>query len=316
MMADMSPQLEPDSPSASSPSIRTRLRAHSHTFLDKVRRSPSRGHEQRPGAAFKALANAGAVSGSIGSPLIDPKTLQEEKEAVKAGAEVFLQELERVASRPATERSRTGTIDLRVLPSQQDEHPILSSPNNPFKYTPDNASDRSYDFTETIQVLRNDQQPDPIMRALLDTGMRMNAIHHDKAITSKFPILPYHGPRIKDADGPAFDPIGIVKLQFYFKSHLSARTWDVEFVVLKDPPFDVALGHRFINQAGLLQRAEPMLPMAFEHQSEKEKKDQAKRTQERDEESERRKEEERKKRAERNRIEREKKNKDRDKRGR
>jgi hypothetical protein len=314
-MADLSPQLEPDSSSASS-SIRTRLRAHSQTFLNKVRRSPSRGHEQRPGAAFKALANAGAVGGSIGQPLIDPKTVQEEKEAVKAGASVFLQELERVASRPATERSRTGTIDLLVLPSQQDEHPILSPPDNPFECTPDTASDRSLDFHETIQILRNDQQPDPIMRALLDTGMPMNAIHHDKAVSSNFPILPYHGPQLKDADGPAFDPIGTVKLQFYFKTHYSARTWDLEFVVLKDPPFDVALGSRFIKQAGLFRRAEPMLPMAFKPQTEKEKDEQEKKTKEQDEQSERRKEEEKKKRAERNRIEREKKNKERDKKGR
>lgn len=99
------------------------------------------------------------------------------------------------------------------------------------------------------------------MRALLDTGSDINAIHAEKARLSGFQIEPYCGSDIRDADGPAFTPIGQVRLQFHFKEIMSARTWEVPFVVLHDPPFDVAFGRIFISQARLIKRSPVMLPM-------------------------------------------------------
>ena len=134
----------------------------------------------------------------------------------------------------------------------------------------------------------------------------MNAIHLEKARSSGFRILEYTGPRLKDADGPEFDALGKVDLQFYFKSYRSARTWTLEFVVLRDPPFDVALGSAFIKHAGLLKRTEPALPMAFSHQNEQDRREQDRRTRESDARQEAIKADEKRKREENRRKQREK----------
>ena len=38
-------------------------------------------------------------------------------------------------------------------------------------------------------------------------------------------------------------------------------------MVLRDPPFDVAFGRKFIKQAGLLKRSDVALPMEYRHQT-------------------------------------------------
>ncbi|KAI9877007.1 MAG: hypothetical protein M1823_007175, partial [Watsoniomyces obsoletus] len=112
------------------------------------------------------------------------------------------------------------------------------------------------------------------MRALLDTGVKMKPVDHDKALMSGFHVSKYTGPRLKDAGGPGFDPIGQVTLQSYFKSYRYVRTWDMDFVGLRDPPFDVAPGSAFIKNAGLLQRGDVASPMAFSHMTEEERRQQ------------------------------------------
>ena len=154
------------------------------------------------------------------------------------------------------------------------------------------------------------------MRAILDTGMRMNAIHAETAKRGGFPILKYTGPRLKDADGPEFDPLGKVDLLFYFKSYWSARTWNLEFVVLSNPPFDVALGSVFIKHAGLLVRSDVALPMAFSGQTEEEAREQKRKTREHDARQEAIKADEKRRMDDRRRIERERKESGKDKKGR
>ena len=164
--------------------------------------------------------------------------------------------------------------------TEHEVNPITSVDENPFEDVKDDAaSDKSYDFAETIKILDNDKEV--VMRALLDTGMRMNAIARDKAVKSEFLIEPYKGPALKDADGPDFCPTGVVNLLFYFKGYRSAKTWNLEFVVFEDPPFDIALGSAFIKHAGLLKRNDVALPVQYKHQSERERQEQERKTNER-----------------------------------
>ena len=80
--------------------------------------------------------------------------------------------------------------------TEHEVNPITSVDENPFEDVKDDAaSDKSYDFAETIKILDNDKEV--VMRALLDTGMRMNAIARDKAVKSEFLIEPYKGPALK-----------------------------------------------------------------------------------------------------------------------
>ena len=104
----MATDLHPD------PSTSNRLRSWSNRQLDKIRRSPSRGHDESRESVFDHLGNAGVVGGAIGAPnLIDPSQQLQEQD-VRHGAFVFLQELERVASQPKKESGaqRKGTIDV------------------------------------------------------------------------------------------------------------------------------------------------------------------------------------------------------------
>lgn len=100
---------------ANDPSFSGRLRAGSRRIWEKVHRSFSRGSEGARGSVSDVLGQAGVLSGAIGSPLIDPS--QQQREDVCNGASVFLQELERVASRPAPQSGikRSGTIEVLSL---------------------------------------------------------------------------------------------------------------------------------------------------------------------------------------------------------
>lgn len=102
---------------------------------------------------------------------------------------------------------------------------------------------------------------------MLDTGSAVNMIHFQKVHDSGFEILPYSGPSIRDADGPEVKVLGKVDIQFHFISITSAKTWTLEFVVLRDPPFDVAFGWPFIKQAGLLKRSDVVLPFQLKGQT-------------------------------------------------
>ena len=89
-------------------SLSGRLRARSRSFIDKFHRSPSRGSrgsENEHAFVANALGQAGVQAGVVGSSFIGP---QKQKEDVLVGANVFLQELERVASRPAAQSARLG----------------------------------------------------------------------------------------------------------------------------------------------------------------------------------------------------------------
>lgn len=185
---------------------------------------------------------------------------------------------------------------------------------NPFELKDDGASEKSYDFAERIRVIHVEAEHP--MRALLDTGTRMNAIHLENVQKSGFPTLKYTGPRLRDADGPDFDHLAKSDLQFYFKSYRSAKTWTLEFVVLRDPPFNVALGNAFIKHAGLLKRSNAILPMAFGHQTEQQGREQDMRTREHDSQQAAIRAEEKRKMKERRRIERERKERETEKKGR
>ena len=96
-------------------SITGRLRAKSQSIWEKVHRSPSRGSEGARGSVQDAIAQAGVVGGSVGSPLVNPD--QQQLQDVRDGASVFLEEFERVVSRPTPKPGieRTGTIEVTTL---------------------------------------------------------------------------------------------------------------------------------------------------------------------------------------------------------
>ena len=138
----------------------------------------------------------------------------------------------------------------------------------------------SNEFVEDIYVFNDDAKY--FMRALLDTGSAVNMIHAGKVEESGFEVSPYRGPPIRDADGPSVSVLGVVNIQFHFRGENSARTWTLGFVVLRDPPFDIAFGRPFIRKAGLLKRSDVALPVAFGHQSKEEKQGQSSKTRDAD----------------------------------
>ncbi len=142
----------------------------------------------------------------------------------------------------------------------------------------------SNEFVEDIYVFNDDAKY--FMRALLDTGSAVNMIHAGKVEESGFEVSPYLGPSIRDADGPIVAVLGQVNIQFHFRGENSARTWTLGFVVLRDPPFDIAFGRPFIRKAGLLKRSDIALPVAFGHQSKQDKQGQNSRTREADDHNE------------------------------
>jgi hypothetical protein len=102
----------PDSAADSGSSFTGRLRAGSRSLLEKLHRSPSRGSDPGGrGSVANAVGKAGVQAGVLASPLVDP---EQQRQDVKKGAFVFLQELERVASQPTPRPGlkRTGTIEV------------------------------------------------------------------------------------------------------------------------------------------------------------------------------------------------------------
>ena len=147
--------------------------------------------------------------------------------------------------------------------SIQGVHPITGPEveDNPF----DTQSKYSeYDFEEDIYLVGNPKNEDRkiFSRAMIDTGMERNAIHHEKAQMTGLPLAKWTEGELRDADGEPFTPEGLITATFHFYGqYQSNRSWKVEFMVLHDPPFDVALGKKFINSARLFKKSDVLLPI-------------------------------------------------------
>lgn len=141
-------------------------------------------------------------------------------------------------------------------------HPITEVNDNPFDTQGQTEDDESsYDFEEDIYIVKNEEGK-VFSRAMIDTGMDGNAISIEKAKLTNIPIEPWTGGKLRDADGEPFEPEGLLKAQFHFSGKMqSSRTWQVEFMVLRDPPFDVAIGRQFINSARLFKKSDVLLPI-------------------------------------------------------
>jgi hypothetical protein len=194
--------------------------------------------------------------------------------------------------------------------SEKDVHPITNVEDNPFELKEEDNGPVHWDFTEDIWLVQDEAKH--FARALLDTGMEVNAMHLDTVHSCGFTISDYTGRALQDADGPAVEVIGKVDVPFYFRDWHSARTWNVEFVVLRNPPFDVALGRGFINLSGLIKRADVVLPFTFRDQTSKEKEYQQQKTKYMDSHNDAIRAEERRRREERRRAEREREQKKKD----
>ena len=80
----------------------------------------------------------------------------------------------------------------------------------------------SRDFTEDIQVLHANTSHH--MRAMLDTGIEVHAIHLVKVQNFGLPILEYTRPPLSGVGGTECIAVPKVERQFYFKSYRPART--------------------------------------------------------------------------------------------
>jgi hypothetical protein len=146
--------------------------------------------------------------------------------------------------------------------SERGVHPITEVNDNPFDTQGQTEDDESYyDFEEDIYIVKNEEGK-IFSRAMIDTGMDGNAISIEKAKLTNIPIEPWTGGKLRDADGEPFEPEGLLKAQFHFSGKMqTSRSWQVEFMVLHDPPFDVAIGRQFINSARLFKKSDVLLPI-------------------------------------------------------
>ena len=121
------------------------------------------------------------------------------------------------------------------------------------------------DCTENIHVPLPGGDDTMFMRALLDTGMKVNALNEEKAHVAGFEWDEYTGVGLITANGTEFHPLGQVSMQFYFKARQSAKTWTLNFIIVpKNAPFDVAFGRPFIRHARLFKRNEEALVLGLE----------------------------------------------------
>ena len=146
--------------------------------------------------------------------------------------------------------------------SERGTHPITGVDENPFDTQGQTEDDESYyDFEEDIYIVKMEEGK-IFSRAMIDTGMDGNAISFEKAKLTNLPIEPWTGGKLRDADGEPFEPEGLLKAQFHFSGRMqTSRSWQVEFMVLHDPPFDVAIGRQFINSARLFKKSDVLLPI-------------------------------------------------------
>ena len=70
--------------------------------------------------------------------------------------------------------------------------------------------------------------------------MEDNAISEEKAVETGFEIEPYTGPDIIVGNGDTFRPVGYIELQFHFQKVQAAKSWKLRFLIITNPPFDVA----------------------------------------------------------------------------
>jgi len=182
---------------------------------------------------------------------------------------------------------RPGITVADVENEASGDDPITSSinNNNPFEWDSDEDDDNPEDsglgeFVEDIIVPSCGGTHDLFMRALLDTGMKVNAMSQSKWRQTGFKREEYLGRRLVTANGKTFYPRGQVRIQFYFKRRKTAKTWEVKFLIVPDEaPFDVALGSKFIRQARLLEKNDAALVLVLEKLTPEERADMVRKTQ-------------------------------------
>lgn len=126
----------------------------------------------------------------------------------------------------------------------------------------DSDNDSDDEFEEDIFIVVGEGKM--MMRALLDTGMVVNMISAEKAAETGLNIIPYTGDELHDVDGPSLTPIGQIEAQFHFRRQWqTAKTWRVPFVIIEDPPFDVAFGRTFLRMSRLVKKNTVALPVRF-----------------------------------------------------
>lgn len=151
-------------------------------------------------------------------------------------------------------------------------NPITDVPANPFTASSEEAEYFS-DPEDIGNCIENIRVPLPTgdgtmwMRALLDTGMKVNALNEEKAIEAGFAWDQYTGADLVTANGNEFRPIGQVSMQFNFIARQSARTWRLDFIIVpRIAPFDVAFGRPFIRHARLFKRNDEALVLGLERE--------------------------------------------------
>lgn len=112
-------ELQADSSTSRLRSLSNRL---GERIGDKLRRSRSRSNGDRRETIGGFLRTAGVVSGTLGSPFVNPDKQgqdleQDAEQAVKDGTLAFMQELERVASPPHPQNGlkSTGTFEVGIV---------------------------------------------------------------------------------------------------------------------------------------------------------------------------------------------------------
>ncbi|KIW79399.1 hypothetical protein Z517_06011 [Fonsecaea pedrosoi CBS 271.37] len=241
------------------PDRRARLRAWSNSFFG---RDPSP-HQDKKASALHHLASAGL------DLVITPTEEEVWAEQARNAASTVLQELEKVCSvDPLQPGQLPRRITIEVVDDAQSEngvHPITGVDDNPFDPHAQTEDDESYyDFEEDIYIVKNEEGK-IFSRAMIDTGMDGNAISVEKARLTNIPIEPWTGGQLRDADGEPFKPEGLLKAQFHFSGKMqTSRSWLVEFMVLHNPPFDVAIGRQFINSARLFKKSDVLLPIVVD----------------------------------------------------
>ena len=133
--------------------------------------------------------------------------------------------------------------------SESTESPVVDSPVG-----------TEYGFAEDIFIKKPEGSDKLFMRARLDTGMEDNAMSKECADQTGIEIMPYTGSDLLAAEGTAH-PLGQLEVPLYFENFRAAKTWKVRFIILPDPPFDVAFGRVFISKADLLKRNPEALPL-------------------------------------------------------
>ncbi|KAF2786346.1 hypothetical protein K505DRAFT_343884 [Melanomma pulvis-pyrius CBS 109.77] len=121
------------------------------------------------------------------------------------------------------------------------------SPPNPFEF-----------FAKIIRTEQSDQDETSVC-ANLDTGSKDNWISASivHRIQLEDSIVPVETDKMyRGADGSLFQPMGMLSVSW---TRNSTKSWQTDFLIVENAPFDMLLGREFIIKEGLFVFADPVL---------------------------------------------------------